>query len=273
MANSTSKRRPQQTFDVTYPKRSPCYAHKLTRLIFKSCASQTIGHQAALLVIHIAHTEDAARYQGPVRFWNSQLSETLGFKSPKQLNSARNAAIEAGWLHYDREHARAVGYYRTEIPASVAKFDDLPIEDSLSEYGKQEAGSLSDNGTGRGIGSGKPSYPIPNPICSSEASSEPSSYSFATVGKGGGRWTLPQSILDEFAEAYPGIDLDAEFKKVRAWLTANKSRRKTNAGMPRFLNTWLSKAQDQSKSPPKQLTKGDDDRTAKAMAQYTGAPA
>ncbi len=65
----------------TYPERESHYAHRLTRLVFKSCAAQSIGHHACMLIIHIAHTEDAARYQGPVRFWNSQLSEVLGFKS------------------------------------------------------------------------------------------------------------------------------------------------------------------------------------------------
>ena len=59
-----------------YPKRESFFAHRLTRLLFKGCAAQEIGQYAVLLVIQIAHTEDAARYQGPVRFWNSQLMAT-----------------------------------------------------------------------------------------------------------------------------------------------------------------------------------------------------
>ncbi|MEP3929525.1 MAG: phage replication protein, partial [Rhodopirellula bahusiensis] len=101
-----------------YPSRQSHHAHKLTRLLFKGCAAQSIGHHAVCLVIHIAHTEDAARYQGPVRFWNSQLMEVLGFKSPKQLNNARDAATKAGWLVYNRANDRSVGHYWTSIPDS-----------------------------------------------------------------------------------------------------------------------------------------------------------
>jgi hypothetical protein len=113
---------------MTYPARDKYYAHKLTRLLFKSCAAQSIGQDAVLLIIHIAHTEDAARYQGPVRFWNSQLNEVLGFRSPKSLNNARSKAVNAGWLVYSRKNDRADGLYFTTIPKNVIAFDDEPIE-------------------------------------------------------------------------------------------------------------------------------------------------
>ncbi|PHQ34697.1 phage replication protein [Rhodopirellula bahusiensis] len=147
---------------MNYPPRQSHHAHRITRLLFKGCAAQSIGHQAVCLVIHIAHTEDAARYQGPVRFWNSQLMEVLGFKSPKQLNNARDAAIKAGWLVYDRTNDRSVGHYWTTIPDSVSQFDDAPIEPTHSDNGKHsESGTRS--GTHCGTHSGKPSNPIPNP--------------------------------------------------------------------------------------------------------------
>lgn len=111
-----------------YPSREPFYAHRFTRLLFKSCAAQSMGQDAVLLAIHVAHTEDAARYQGPVRFWNSQLNEVLGFRSPKSLNNARRKAVEAGWLRYERKNDRSDGVYWTTIPRHVLSYDDLPIE-------------------------------------------------------------------------------------------------------------------------------------------------
>ena len=154
-----------------YPKRESHHAHRLTRLLFKSCACQDLGHYAVLLVIHVAHTEDAARYQGPVRFWNSQLRDVLGFRSPKQLVESRRRAIDAGWLVYERDHDRSVGRYWTLIPASVSRFDDLPIESitvpSAEQKTEQETHSRSAGGTlcgtGTGTGTGTPSYPIPIP--------------------------------------------------------------------------------------------------------------
>jgi hypothetical protein len=139
-----------------YPKRDQYYAHRLTRLLFKSCACQEIGHQAVCLLCHIAHTEDAARYQGPVTFWNDQLMATLGFKHRKDLNKARNLAIRFGWLHYDRAHDRAVGYYWTDIPARVSGYTDGPIEpiSTCTPRDTEVGGLCTSQGTGVGTGVG-----------------------------------------------------------------------------------------------------------------------
>src|SRR5690349_14190317 len=82
----------------TYPKRSAFFAHRFVRVLHKSCAAQDIGPDACYLLCIIAHTEDAARYSGPVRFWRTQLMETMGITSPKRLIELRRRAIERGWL-------------------------------------------------------------------------------------------------------------------------------------------------------------------------------
>jgi hypothetical protein len=158
------------------PKRDPFFAHRLVRLLFKTCATLEIGEQAVLLIIHIAHTEDAIRYSKPVSFWNSQLDSVLGFRSPKQLNAARQRAIDAGWLHYERKNDRQVGCYWTDIPNRFEAISDLPIEDPCFPNSERETESipitLSENGkhsgthSGKhsGTHSGKPSIPIPIPI-------------------------------------------------------------------------------------------------------------
>jgi hypothetical protein len=55
--------------------------------------------------------------------------------------------------------------------------------------------------------------------------------------------------------AYPGVDVLAEVHKARAWLESNPSRRKTHGGVARFLNAWMSRAQD---SPRPAAPKGKD---------------
>ncbi len=86
------------------------------------------GHYATLLIIHIAHTEDAARYRGPVRFWNSQLVETLGLPSDRALRTAIRKAVEFGVLHFERRSNRQVGNYFVKIPPDWEGLDDSPIE-------------------------------------------------------------------------------------------------------------------------------------------------
>jgi len=72
----------------------------------------------------------------------------------------------------------------------------------------------------------------------------PTEFSFPTVGKPKGDWTLPQSLLAEYSEAYPSLDVKSELRAAKAWLVSNKAKRKTHRGMPTFLNGWLSRTQN-----------------------------
>lgn len=159
-----------------YPQRDPYFAHRFVRMLQKSCAAMEIGQNACLLLCYIAHTEDAMRYVGPAKFWNEQLMTTLGFKSPKQLNDARQRACDSGWLEYQRQGHREVGRYWVTIPNEFADMHDTVIEPIHSECG-MDSGTNSGTQTKRkaehiGNGkrnaneteSGKPSIPIPEPI-------------------------------------------------------------------------------------------------------------
>lgn len=157
---------------IDYPARCPFFAHKFVRLLTKSCAAQDIGLNAFALLCVIVHQEDSARYAGPVRFWNEQLMNVLGFKSPKQLNDCRSKAIEFGWLHYDRSGNREVGRYFVMVPKSFEGLDDSQIESNHSvnhsEYGTNKERipeRLGDESRNESVTeSGKPSVPIPSPV-------------------------------------------------------------------------------------------------------------
>ena len=254
---------------MEYPARSSFFAHKFVRLLQKSCAAMDIGQSSCLFLCYIAHTEDAARYSGPVRFWNEQLMTVMGFKSPKQLNEARSRAVDAGWLAYERSGNREVGRYWVTVPAQFEGLDDALIEENHS-INHSENGTNSGTNKGRiaeRIGdelrnekvteSGKPSIPIPDPIpipafCSksSAGSSKPepgSGIKITTVGRNAGTHELPQSKIDEWAESFPGVDVPAECRKAAQWCRDNPTKRKTLKGLNRFLNTWLSKEQDAPK--------------------------
>jgi hypothetical protein len=162
-----------------YPIRCKFFAHKFVRLLQKSCAAMDIGQDACLLLCYIAHTEDAARYSGPVRYWNEQLMTVMGFKSPKQLNEARKLAEDAGWLVYERLGNRQVGRYWVKVPHQFEGLDDTVIEPNHSvNHSADGMNSGTNDGMNKGriaerisdgsrnekvTESGKPSIPIPNP--------------------------------------------------------------------------------------------------------------
>ncbi len=73
--------------------------------------------------------------------------------------------------------------------------------------------------------------------------SPPSEFEFPTAGKIQA-WTLPQSKLEEYVEAYPGLDVPTQIRKARQWCRDKTRQRKTPGGMPSFLTNWLNKAND-----------------------------
>ena len=57
-------------------------------------------------------------------------------------------------------------------------------------------------------------------------------------------WGMPESKFHEFVAIYPQADVIGELRKMKGWFIGNPSKRKTKAGILRFVNNWLSKAQD-----------------------------
>ena len=61
-----------------------------------------------------------------------------------------------------------------------------------------------------------------------------------------------KSKADEYKEAYPGIDVLQELREIRQWGIDNPDKRKTARGMPRHINSWMSRRskEKQDGSPP-----------------------
>ena len=49
--------------------------------------------------------------------------------------------------------------------------------------------------------------------------------------------------------AYTKVDVHQELAAMESWLDANPAKRKTPKGIKRFINSWLSRAQNQGGSP------------------------
>ena len=60
----------------------------------------------------------------------------------------------------------------------------------------------------------------------------------------GGMYPLFRKDVEEYARLYPAVDIGQELRNIRGWCLANPKRRKTKSGVNRFINGWLSKAQD-----------------------------
>jgi hypothetical protein len=72
---------------------------------------------------------------------------------------------------------------------------------------------------------------------------------FAVAGEK--TWELPEEKLAEYREAFPGLDLAAEFRKARLWLDEHRERKpRSGTGVQRFVTRWLGRAYDDLRKRP-----------------------
>lgn len=107
-----------------YPLDRPQFwAMHVLRALLNSEAIDTIGEKAFLLVMAVANVEDQIGYTRPITFHNVHLCRQIGIKKVDTLAAARQRAVEAGWLHYDRppKGTRKPGHYWTKIPLDIQR--------------------------------------------------------------------------------------------------------------------------------------------------------
>lgn len=77
-----------------------------------------------------------------------------------------------------------------------------------------------------------------------------------------------QNHVDEWASAYPAVNVVQKLREMRAWCLSNPTNRKTRRGIEAFVNRWLAKEQDKSGKAPAQQTFAErDERNAKEKWQ------
>jgi hypothetical protein len=71
----------------------------------------------------------------------------------------------------------------------------------------------------------------------------------------GSLYDVTEDALANLQKLYPGVNGKQELNKIIGWAEANPTLRKTRRGAPRFLNSWFSRAQDQSSKKGQKQTK------------------
>ena len=65
----------------------------------------------------------------------------------------------------------------------------------------------------------------------------------------GEEWQPEEADIIQWQRAYPAVDVHRELLAMESWLNANPKNRKTKSGIMRFVNSWLSRAQNSGGSP------------------------
>lgn len=87
------------------------------------------------------------------------------------------------------------------------------------------------------------------------------------ICKNGIDWQPTDEQILQWQHAYPEVDIFAELNVMAVWLQSNEPKRKTEKGMPRFVNSWLSRANQKGGSPFAQQEQ--DTSGKKPMKQWT----
>ena len=76
--------------------------------------------------------------------------------------------------------------------------------------------------------------------------SEPEYDSVLIPLRDGVSYLVTKEFVEEMKLCYPDVDIEAQLKKMRAWCVSNPQKRKTQKGILKFINSWLSREQDNS---------------------------
>ena len=87
----------------------------------------------------------------------------------------------------------------------------------------------------------------PSPSASTPAAEE--FLSFPCVGKGAKTYSITIPQVERWEADFPGVDVRAALRKMRAWIEANPTKRKTAKGIPAFVVNWLGRDQDAPLAP------------------------
>lgn len=60
--------------------------------------------------------------------------------------------------------------------------------------------------------------------------------------KGGNEFPIYGNMITEWQSLYPNIDIITELRAIRGWNISNKTRQKTNGGILKHVNSWLTRA-------------------------------
>lgn len=97
------------------------------------------------------------------------------------------------------------------------------------------------------------SNPNPNPNVSTEqiAPSPPPAI-FLTLNTKE-EYPVYREQVEDYKKTYSNVDVMQQLREMRGWLIANPAKRKTKAGIQRFISSWLSREQDK----PRPKSSGD----------------
>ena len=187
----------------------------------------------------IEHDEKACFIALPMFFeWNRPESLNVIKSWEKLLDTLPRCDLQTAHFQRVTDYVSSLGdAYREALPDAIGKACRIQkTENRKQKTEKKKEDSMS--GTARGAS--RTGVPSSDP-------SDPVFLEYPCKGKPSA-WSLHESKIREWVEAFPGLDVRAECRKARQWVIDVPTRQKTARGMTRFLNGWLGRSNDRGGS-------------------------
>lgn len=220
---------------------------------FDTEIAQKYGLLESILINHIYYWIEKNRanetnfYDGTYWTYNSTraFNTLFPYVSERQIKNALKHLREEGILltgNYNKStYDRTLWYALSKKGLSIVQ--KCPMDESDSDNG------LGDNVPPiPDIKPNKEPNKEPDTISGTEeqiTEPEPKEASVITMQLNTGEeHPIAAKDVELWKNLYPAVDILQELRKMKGWLIANPSKRKTKRGINRFINSWLAREQD-----------------------------
>lgn len=184
--------------------------------------------------------------QGPAPDDDRKLAGICNARSKEEVTAVRAileeffVLMDDGW--YNKRLVQELDKARATSEMAHAR-GRMSAEARRQKYGTAQPGKPFES---LSKASQKASESLPNPPSPSPSLKEKTtpSVSREKIAFDGSRFEHVSAYLPAWREAYPAVDVEIEINKAAAWLITNPRNKKSN--YERFLNGWLSRAQDRA---------------------------
>lgn len=193
----------------------------------------------------IVNCDDFGRFDGRISVLKGRMfplkEEKLKLDAlEKAMKSLERAGLVEFYKVEGKPYLQLTGWKRNQqIRAKYSKFpapEDADPEEIPASEGNGNHLPSNDGGCGE--------EPAPE-ITPAQTPAEPAVISLPL--NDGTLHGVTVSEVKKYRELYPAVDVMQELRNMVGWLDGNPSKRKTKAGVRRFINGWLSREQDRGR--------------------------
>lgn len=189
--------------------------------------------------------DDFGRFDGRIPVLKGRMFPLRGDKLKTEvLEKAINSLVQAGLVKlYKAEgkpYLHLTGWERNQ--QRRAKFSKFPAPEDADP---EEIPESEDYGNHLPSDDGNCGKEPASVIATVQTPSEPAVISLPL--NDGTFHEVTASEVKKYRELYPAVDIMQELRNMVGWLDSNPAKRKTRAGIRRFVNGWLSREQDRGR--------------------------